>query len=81
MVIGDRPSSDLPATFGPVRLLERWDEHNRRVLVRHNERVTEPPEEDPGPRWAWAIYGLPFIGWIGALAIAVAWWRRRRAGR
>jgi hypothetical protein len=65
----------------PVRLLERWDEHNQRVLKRHNERANEPPEEDPGPRWAWAIDGLPLIGWIGTVAIALAAWRRRRRAR
>ena len=83
-----RDHGKLPPRFGirqlgseTVRLLDRWDEHNQRVLERHEAKASEPPEEDPGPRWAWAIQGFPLIGWIGTLAIAVVWWRRRRAGR
>jgi predicted DCC family thiol-disulfide oxidoreductase YuxK len=33
--------------------------------------------ETAGPRWAWAIAGVPVIGWIGDAAIAMVAWRRR----
>jgi hypothetical protein len=66
-----------------VGLFERWDERNQRRSERDNERlggddwVARLDAETAGPRWAWAIAGVPVIGWIGDAAIAMVAWRRR----
>ena len=35
----------------------------------------------PGPRWAYAISGLPLIGWIGLIAIMRAHRAQRESAR
>lgn len=66
------------------RRLEKWDRANQVRAERDNQRLGGDDwlerlnEETPGPGWAWAISGIPFIGWIGDAVILLDSWRRRR---
>lgn len=66
------------------RRLEKWDRANQARAERDNQRlggddwVERLNKETPGPGWAWAISGIPIIGWIGDSVILLDAWRRRR---
>lgn len=65
-------------------LLERWDARNQMRAEKDNVRlggdewVERVDDATPGPRWAWAIGGVPLLHWIGDAAIALDAWRRRK---
>lgn len=67
-----------------MSLWKRWDASNQRRAKRDDVRVggedwaARLDRDTPGPRWAWAISGIPLLHWIGDAAIAISTGRRRR---
>lgn len=65
-------------------LLDRWDKANQRRAEADNDAfggddwAERLNEQTPGPEWAWKLYAIPGLGWIGTIAIAVSALIRRR---
>jgi hypothetical protein len=63
---------------------ERWDARNQARTERDNARfggddwAERLNRDTPGPAWAWAMGAVPFLHWVGDVAIAVDAWRGRR---
>jgi hypothetical protein len=70
-----------------VGCFERWAEREQRRAERHDalmggdDWVERLDARTPGPRWAWMLGVLPWIGSIGAAVIGADAWRRRREAR
>ena len=68
------------------RRRERLDLRSQRRAESDNVRLSNENyqrwiDEQPGPAWAYALGGLPMIGIVGDVVIAVAEWRQRRRQR
>ena len=64
-------------------LLDRWDRRNDRWAEASypSDPGTGLVHPDEGPRWAYVLSAVPFVGIVGDIALAVHYFKARRRDR